>query len=243
MKKSGFTLIELLVVIAIIGILAGLLFPAIQAALLKAQATSISNSGKQFVTAVIASNIERDAAVNLPPIWPWMEGTLLGVDSAGTEKECGPYASGDSNKYFGDMIEYRFIDDIDYSIFAGAGIKSAGKDRAKFDTAGYCAWNVVSGLDDTVSGDTPFMWTANLTIAKGDLTEASPPSAGAETPNKNWLDKLDTTKKPFGKKQVIFVTKGGSAVSMAGKFFYQSSLFMRGADFTGKEVEVLTALQ
>lgn len=241
--KHGFTLIELLVVIAIIGILAGLLFPAISSALLKAQSAAISNNGKQFVTAIISSNIERDSAVNLPPIWPWMEGTLKGVSADGTEKECGPYASGDSNAYFADMIEFKFVDDIDYSIFAGAGVKSAGKDRALFENKGYNAWNVVSGLDDTVSGDTPFMWTANLAIAKSDLEAASPTSEGAETPKVNWMDKLDNGKKPFGKKQVVMVTKGGSASSIAGKFFFDSSLFMRGANFTDMEFEVLTALQ
>jgi prepilin-type N-terminal cleavage/methylation domain-containing protein len=240
-KERGFTLIELLVVIVIIGILAGLLFPAITGALYKSSAQSMLVNGKQFVMAVISANIERDAAMNLPPVWPWMTGTQKGVAADGTKKECGPYASGDSNVYFADMIEFKFLDDLDYSIFAGEGVKSAGKDRKLFETPGYNAWNVVSGLDHTMSGDTPFMWTCNLTIAKTDLEAGSPTTEGTESPKVNWMVKLDKAKKPFGQKRVMLVTKGGSSAVIAGKFFFDSSIFMRGASFTGKTFEVLTA--
>ena len=51
-KLSAFTLIELLIVIAVIGILAGMLFPAIKAVMNSAQGTRVANNGKQIVTAI-----------------------------------------------------------------------------------------------------------------------------------------------------------------------------------------------
>ena len=47
-SKLAFTLIELLVVIAIIAVLAALLFPAVQGALIRGQALAVANDGKQL---------------------------------------------------------------------------------------------------------------------------------------------------------------------------------------------------
>jgi len=49
--EKGFTLIELLVVIAILGILAGLLIPAVSYGKFKARVTACTNNYRQFALA------------------------------------------------------------------------------------------------------------------------------------------------------------------------------------------------
>lgn len=62
--KPGFTLIELLVVIAIIGVLVGLLLPAVQSAREAARATDCKNRMRQLA---LATHLHHDALKYFPP--------------------------------------------------------------------------------------------------------------------------------------------------------------------------------
>lgn len=185
-KLSAFTLIELLIVIAVIGILAGMLFPAIKAVMNSAQGTRVANNGKQIVTAITSANIDREAN-SKGDIWPT------------TDKNWS-----DANAYFARLMGdggKQELTGISFSMFAGGGVEAAA-DKEELKTKGNI-WSMLAGIgqcDDNM----PFIWTRNMNnLADTDFNTE-------QGKDEDWADKLDESETPFGNQQVVLARKGAS---------------------------------
>ena len=104
-KKKGFTLIELLVVIAIIGVLAGLLLPALSRARVKAHQVDCMNNLKQIYLAAAMYGDDNDGLIcpfwseetqGYGPTWPML---LKPYTKGGDVHEGYTYYSNTDSKY------------------------------------------------------------------------------------------------------------------------------------------------
>ena len=215
-KLSAFTLIELLIVIAVIGILAGMLFPAIKAVMNSAQGTRVANNGKQIVTAITTANIDREAS-SKGDIWPTVE-----------------KAWGSSNEYFARLLgaegKKAELTGISTTMFAGGGVEAAS-DADTLKTTG-CIWSMLAGIS-VCDDNMPFIWTRNMkTIADSDF-------ATSQDTEEDWADKLDDAEKPFGSQQVVLARKGASFQVIKAKDL-TSSTFLSSS--TNSSVKVVAAI-
>ena len=160
MKHRGLTLIELLVVIAIIGLLAALLFPAIQGALLQAKATQVAAKmgGKGVAGLIYAISIDRSAN-SMAETFP------TDADATSTAY---------FNKYFDPATSNtNYIKGLYYSQLAIPGQKSPPKNGTVL-TAAMNLWNVATELSTGSNPELPLFMSANIqgtTLADLTFTE------------------------------------------------------------------------
>jgi len=200
-ESKGFTLIELLVVIAIIGILAALLFPAINGALLKAKGMKTGSNGRQVHLAVFSENTSR-AVINRPEIWP-ISNPNPALYPADFVAACA-----NSTEYFKWLIAKKILTNVDFEFLAAQGVPAPldPTDPAMF-TAANNAWCITLGLSDESDDNVPFMFTKNFKFTGSTIDTMD---------ESNPLD--DSENMPFGKEQGVIITKGGSTKVLAKKY-------------------------
>jgi len=188
-KSEGFTLIELLVVIAIIGILAALLFPAIQGALTKAKALKVGNNGRQMHLGLFEASMEA-AALDLPEVWPLSS---------------EPWT--DSTEFFKNVVTNDIVKGIDCTFFSAPGVTpiAATKDNIEDFKDINNAWCITLDVNEDTAATVPLLFTRNIQPG-ADITSLSDPE-------------LNKNVKPFGEKLAVVITKGGAVKILPNKVF------------------------
>ena len=215
-KRSAFTLIELLIVIAVIGILAAMLFPAIQSVMGSAQGTQVANNGKQIVMAITSANIDRTSNMR-GEVWP------------------GKGKWQDSNAYFAKLLGdggKAVITGINFSTFAGGGVDPA-PDMTAFKKGGN-VWTILAGIANCADTRTPFMWTRNFHIAVNDFGDA-------QTSEDDWTSKLQEGVKPFTTEEVVMVSKGAAMFPLKASSLTNKA-FLGGTTNSTTAIEIVKAL-
>ncbi len=156
-KVFGFTLIELLVVIAIIAMLAAILVPAVNRALISAAMVQTVSNGANIYKSAFAGQMDDVVLGGGYSSWP----------------EPGDLPGDTSTEFFINLVTSGVMS-VSYDFFSARGlnaVKSTDEGEFRSEAGNANAWNLVLGLNNAKEGTT-FLFTQNAEVTTLPTTDS-----------------------------------------------------------------------
>lgn len=219
MKKQskGFTLVELLVVIGILGILMGVLFPAISGAMARTKLTACKMNGKKLFDAITTAGLSHPDQDECA-LWPR---TSDNVGSDNTEITGKTY--GTSTDYFKDLFDLDnygtqkwnsyLKGSANVDVLYGCGVPPF---QGKNIQAKNVMWCVAQGVTSDIDEVVPVLVTRNSQIES--LFTTGTFSGTENTEVGIGKDNGGESNTPFGADSFVVVRKGGGVDAVESRY-------------------------